>query len=130
MDDIFCKIIAGDIPSYKVYEDEDVIAILDIDPAVQGHTLVIPKKHYDTFATIPADDLSQIIKQVQMVACHIVNKLSANGFHIIVNNGESAGQSVSHLHFHILPRFGEEDGFAFQTKPQKVNLQEIYSKLI
>jgi len=109
-DCIFCKIIAGEIPSTKIYEDEKVLAFLDINPINPGHTLVIPKTHSEDLLTASEDDLVAVIKAVKKIAPAVVRGVGAQGFNLGVNNGEAAGQIVNHLHFHIMPRF-EGDGF-------------------
>src|SRR5690554_1451008 len=106
---IFCKIVRGEIPSKKIYEDENVYAFLDINPKSKGHTLVIPKKHSANIFEIEEDDLENIIKVVQQLAVHIKEKLDPEGMQIRQNNGEIAGQSVNHLHFHIIPKYTNED---------------------
>lgn len=104
MDCIFCKIGAGEIPSFKIYEDELVLAYLDINPFSEGHTLVIPKSH--TAGLLDTDDamLMELIKKVKKIASHIKTALPCDGFNILQNNGEAAGQTVKHIHFHIIPR--------------------------
>lgn len=105
---IFCAIAAGEIPSFKVYEDDLVLAYLDINPFAKGHTLVIPKAHSEGLLDTDDETLAEVIKRVKKVAKHIKMKLGADGFNILQNNGEAAGQTVKHLHFHIVPRFGGE----------------------
>ena len=103
-DCIFCAIAAGEIPSFKIYEDDLVLAYLDINPFSEGHTLVIPKAHASCLAD--ADDalLAGLIARVKKVAVHLKSALGADGFNILQNNGAAAGQTVNHLHFHIVPR--------------------------
>ena len=105
---IFCKIIKGEIPSKKIYEDDDVLAILDISQETRGHTLVLPKRHFDNILEIDSEYLSTIMPKVQMVAKLVTSKLHAEGFNLVVNTGEVAGQTVMHLHFHIIPRYVQE----------------------
>ena len=104
-DCLFCAIAAGEIPSFKVYEDDLVLAYLDINPFSRGHTLVIPKKHAS--GLFDADDatLAAVIARVKKVAAHITAKLGCDGFNVLQNNGEAAGQTVKHIHFHIIPRW-------------------------
>ena len=104
-DCVFCAIAAGEIPSFKVYEDDLVLAYLDINPFAKGHTLVIPKAH--AAGLLDADDvmLAEVIVRVKRVAAHLKETLGCDGFHILQNNGEAAGQTVRHLHFHIVPRW-------------------------
>lgn len=105
---VFCAIAAGEIPSFKVYEDDLVLAYLDINPFAKGHTLVIPKVHSEGLLDTDDETLTAVIVRVKKIAAHIKAKLGADGFNILQNNGEAAGQTVKHLHFHIVPRFGTE----------------------
>lgn len=104
-DCIFCKIIAGELPSYKVYEDSDVLAFLDIHPTNPGHTLVIPKAHHKDFLDTPADLQSKLIQVIGKLAPIIMKAVGAEAFNLFVNNGAVAGQIIFHTHFHIVPRF-------------------------
>ena len=105
-DCVFCAIAAGEIPSFKVYEDDLVLAYLDINPFSFGHTLVIPKEHSTGLLDTPPETLKEIIVRVQKVAAHLKTALPCDGFNVLQNNGEAAGQTVHHLHFHIVPRVG------------------------
>ncbi len=105
-DCVFCAIAAGEIPSFKVYEDDLVLAYLDINPFTVGHTLVIPKAHATGLLDTPPELLKEIIVRVQKVAAHVKAVLPCDGFNILQNNGAAAGQTVPHVHFHIVPRFG------------------------
>ena len=102
---IFCAIAAGEIPSFKVYEDDLVLGYLDINPFAKGHTLVIPKKHSEGLLDTDDATLAAIIARVRKIAAHIKAKLGCDGFNILQNNGEAAGQTVHHVHFHIVPRW-------------------------
>lgn len=101
---VFCKIIKGEIPSYKIYEDEYTLAFLDISKDIDGHTLVIPKKHFTNVLDIDKDTLEKVALTVKKVANHYVNDCGYDGVNILNASGESAGQTVFHLHFHIIPR--------------------------
>lgn len=114
-DCIFCKIVAGEIPSAKVFEDETTLAFLDVGPIAKGHTLVIPKAHYETMLDIPKDELQALAARVQDVAKAVVGGLRAGGFSLIQLNNRCAGQEVPHLHFHIVPR-DEDDEISFGWK--------------
>ena len=103
---IFCKIVAGQIPCYKVYEDEVVLAFLDIGPLVRGHTLVIPKNHYATVMETPAEELAAVHARLPKIARAVLAATEAKACHVLTNNGAEAQQSVGHLHIHILPRVG------------------------
>ena len=103
-DCIFCKIIAGEIPSAKIYEDEQILAFLDIGPLSEGHCLVVPKDHYLRFEQLPADLASALARRLGPVAQAVVKAVNAEGYNILNNNGRCAGQLVEHVHFHIIPR--------------------------
>ena len=104
MDDcIFCKIIKGEIPSYKVYEDEHIYAFLDIKPLSKGHTLVLPKQHYKGISDISDELLCEVNKVSKRMVSKIQKKFSPLGFIICQNNGESAGQTIHHYNLHIKP---------------------------
>lgn len=105
---IFCAIVAGEIPSFKIYEDEFVLAYLDINPFSEGHTLVVPKAHSCGLIDTSDETLAMVIARVKRVAAHLKSALPCDGFNVLQNNGEAAGQTVNHLHFHIVPRYGEE----------------------
>lgn len=105
---LFCKMVSGDIPTDKIYEDNKVLAFLDIQPANAGHTLVIPKKHSKNILEIENEDLEATIKIVKMLAKRIVKAVKAQGFNIIVNTENVAGQIVFHTHFHIVPQFEDD----------------------
>jgi histidine triad (HIT) family protein len=104
-DCIFCAIAAGKIPSFKVYEDDQVLAYLDINPFSKGHTLVIPKVHSAGLLDTSDEILSMLVQRVKKVAAHLKSKLGCDGFNILQNNDEAAGQTVGHIHFHIVPRW-------------------------
>jgi len=108
-DCVFCKIVKGEIPSYKIYEDNKFFAFLDINPMNPGHTLVIPKEHYENLLETPNDVLKGIIVLIKKIAPKILKSVGSKGFNLGSNIGEISGQVVPHLHFHIMPRF-ENDG--------------------
>ena len=126
---IFCKIIAGEIPSAKVYEDENFLAILDISQTTYGHTLVMPKKHYDNFLQMPKEEAGQLMELVNVLGNKIVKNLDAKGLNILINTNEVAGQSVNHTHVHIVPRYDENDTVSFSFKENKFDLNEILEKI-
>jgi histidine triad (HIT) family protein len=112
---IFCKIVAGEIPSCKLYEDEQTLAFLDIGPLVQGHSLVIPRQHFDPLTSAPPDILTACMRTVQRVMTALQAALGADGVNIHQANGTAAGQVVPHLHFHVIPRF-KDDGHHWNWK--------------
>ena len=107
-DCIFCKIIKGDIPSVKIFEDETVLAFMDIGPVVKGHALVIPKVHCDPITNTPPELLQTLIVAVQKVAAAQIDGLGADGVNVSQANGKVAGQEVPHIHFHVIPRFTDD----------------------
>ena len=127
---IFCKIIAGEIPIYKVYEDEKTLAFLDIKPITPGHTLVIPKKHYANLSEINDGELTDLILAVKKICTLLMAKLNFTDYAIAENNGPLAGQSVSHIHFHIIPRPKEDNPYSWEHKEYKPGeAEEIIKKL-
>ena len=128
---IFCEIIKGNIPSKKVYEDDDVLAILDISQLTCGHTLVMPKKHVANIYDCDEETLNRVMAVVRKLAGELTEKLQAGGCNIINNNNEVAGQSVPHLHFHIIPRYSDQDAVstAFAPKGDKVDLDEVLARI-
>ena len=110
-DCIFCKIIKGEIPSEKIYENERVLAFLDIAPVNIGHTLVIPKEHYANIFETPEETLTEMLKVTKKVGIAIKTQMRADGVNININNDSAAGQIVFHLHIHIIPRL-KDDGFS------------------
>jgi histidine triad (HIT) family protein len=105
MDCLFCKIVRGEIPSKKIYEDGSVLAFLDINPANPGHTLVVPKKHSEDITGVHENDLTKTIEAVRKITAKLKERMDAEGVNVIQNNGRAAGQLVSHVHFHVIPRF-------------------------
>ena len=115
---IFCRIVAGQVPATKVYEDDAVLAFLDIGPVVKGHTLVIPKAHHDLMMQTPPDLLARMMAVVQKVAQAQVAGLDAEGINILQSNGAVAGQEVPHVHLHVIPRF-QDDGHRWNWSAQR-----------
>ncbi|WLR47617.1 HIT family protein [Halobacillus litoralis] len=108
---IFCKIIDGEIPSAKVYEDDEVYAFLDISQVTKGHTLVIPKQHCQDIYNTHPETAEKLFSRVPKIANAIKQTYAPVGLNVLNNNEEAAGQSVFHLHIHLIPRYGEGDGF-------------------
>ncbi|PKR78278.1 HIT family protein [Halalkalibacillus sediminis] len=133
-DCVFCKILDGEIPSAKVYEDEHVYAFLDISQVTEGHTLVIPKKHCKDVFETDEETASNLFSAIPKIANAIKEAYQPQGMNILNNNGSFADQSVFHLHLHLLPRYDENDGFKSnwtthenEYTPEK--LQEIASRI-
>jgi len=130
-DCIFCKIVKGEIPCYKVWEDDNVLAFLDVAKDVDGHILVIPKKHYNSILDIDSKELTQFIESVQQVCKYLVDKCGYSAVNILNASGKEAGQTVFHLHFHIIPRKINDgiDAFPhFEGAKQELNV--IYNNII
>ena len=106
---VFCKIIAGELPSWKLYETDTVLAFMDIGPVVKGHALVIPKAHHETVVTIPDDLLADVMIAARKIARGLLGGLGADGVNLHQANGSVAGQVVPHFHVHVIPRF-KQDG--------------------
>ncbi|MCI1734178.1 MAG: HIT family protein [Bacilli bacterium] len=121
---IFCRIARGEIPSYKVYEDDICLAFLDINPSSKGHTLVLPKEHFSSFVTCPKAVMDHCYEVAQMIAQAQMHELGASGVNILSNVGKSAGQSISHFHIHVIPRY-DNDGLKLEFKPQAIEDKEL-----
>ena len=126
---IFCEIIRGNIPSAKVYEDDDTLAILDLSQTTKGHTLVMPKKHYDNFLAMPNDEYQALMGKVQNIAEKAVKNLEANGCNVLINTNEAAGQTIMHTHVHIIPRYDTNDTVTFSFKENKLDLEEVLKEI-
>ncbi len=120
--DIFCKIIDGEIPCYKLYEDEDVLAFLDISQVTKGHALVISKKHFDNFLATPQDVMHKVMDVAQRIGQVEISMLGAKGVNILTNCYEAAGQSVRHFHVHVIPRYGKKEGISIEMKDNSEGL--------
>ena len=105
---IFCKIANGEIPSKTIYEDEDFRAILDLGPATKGHALILPKEHFKDLFELPEEAASKVIVLAKRLAAQMKDKLDCDGFNIMQNNGEVAGQTIFHFHMHLIPRYKED----------------------
>lgn len=128
---IFCKIVNNEIPSYKVYENEDILAILDISQVTNGHTLILPKKHFDNFLKADLLTINKCNEVIKKLSNLYLTKLNAKGFNIINNTNEVAGQTVNHLHFHLIPRYSENDELKISyNRISEFNIEEIYKKII
>jgi len=130
MECIFCNITDRKSEAEIIFEDDDILAFLDIQPVNYGHTLVIPKKHYDNFLTVPKDELEKLIHATQFIAGVIKRSLNADGFNVISNNGSPAGQSVYHFHFHIIPRFQNDFTLRPVVKNYKTGSMNEFGKQI
>ena len=127
---IFCKIVKGEIPCSKVFEDEKFLAFLDIGPVNKGHTLVIPKKHYKNLLDMPEEELKGYMETIQKVSKAIIKGVNADGISINMSNKPAAGQVVMHAHFHLIPRF-KDDGLKLwpQGRYKEGEAEEIKNKI-
>jgi histidine triad (HIT) family protein len=103
-DCVFCKMVSGQIPYAKVYEDDAVLAFLDIGPISDGHTLVIPKQHVEKLHDCPVELIERVCSPLGKIAAAVAKAMDSDGYNVLCNNGRAAGQLVEHLHFHIIPR--------------------------
>lgn len=129
---IFCKIAAGEIPSKTLYEDEEFRVILDLGPATRGHALILPKNHYRNLFELPEEQAEKVMALAKKMAGRMREKLRCDGFNLVQNNEEVAGQTVFHFHMHLIPRYkgdGQEIGWK-PGKPEETELEEIQKEII
>lgn len=124
---IFCKIAAGEIPSKTLYEDEKFRVILDLGPATKGHALILPKDHFANLYEIDDEVAADAMKLAKKMATVMTEKLHCDGFNLVQNNGESAGQTVMHFHLHLIPRYTDDNQNILwkPTQPSREELEEI-----
>ena len=125
---VFCKIIRGEIPCCKVYEDDLILAFLDIAPFNIGHTVIIPKDHQNSITTLDEIYANRIIKMAPKVGVALMRTINAEGFNLFLNNGSVAGQTVWHCHMHVLPRFAG-DKVVISSEPQKYDSMDQMAEL-
>lgn len=116
MDCVFCKIVAGEIPADKVYEDDAVTAFLDIAPINFGHTLVVPKRHYPDLLSTPPELAARLLQAVQHIAPAISAATQSPAFNVGINNGRDAGQIIDHVHLHLIPRHARDGLHSWRNK--------------
>jgi len=128
-DCLFCKIVDGSIPSTKVYEDEHVLAFMDIMPLTKGHTLLIPKKHHENVYDMSSEEAGQLFSVAPKIAEALKASFQPAGLNLLNNNGAPAGQSVFHFHLHFIPRYDQTDGLKlnWQTK-EKHYTNELFAE--
>jgi histidine triad (HIT) family protein len=114
---IFCQIVTGKIPANKIYEDDHILAFLDIQPATMGHTLVMTKHHYDNFLSTPKDDMHWMMNVAQRIGQIQMTMLNARGVNILTNAYPAAGQTVLHVHMHVIPRYSPDDRLRIDMLP-------------
>ena len=128
---IFCKIANKEIPGKIVYEDDLCLAFLDLSQTTNGHTLVVPKTHYQNILDVDKAVLSHLIKVTKKLTNQIITNLDAKGANVLTNANEVAGQTVMHFHIHIIPRYNETDQIKidFTDRSQEVDLDNIFNKI-
>jgi histidine triad (HIT) family protein len=129
MDCLFCRIVAGEIPSRQVYADDVAIAFLDINPWHVGHTLVVPRRHVPDLLTDP-DAFTEIAPAVTATAALLSRRLGADGLNLLTSSGATAGQEVFHLHVHVVPRYSHRPGLReLMVREPNTNLDEVHRRL-
>ena len=123
-DCIFCKLANGVIPTNSIYEDDDFNVILDMGPATKGHALILPSEHYANLYEIPEETAGKVMILAKRLAIKMTERLGADGFNLVQNNNECAGQTVFHFHFHLIPRY-ENDGQHILWNPTKPSAEEL-----
>lgn len=123
-DCIFCKIAAGEIPSETLYEDGQFRVILDLGPATKGHALIMPKEHSANLYEVPDETAAEAMKLAKKMALLLKSKLQCDGLNLVQNNGEAAGQTISHFHLHLIPRY-KEDGQKINWIPSEPSREEL-----
>lgn len=121
---IFCKIANGEIPSKTLYEDEEFRVILDLAPATKGHALILPKSHFKNLYELPDETAAKVMKLAKKMATTMTEKLGCDGFNIVQNNNEVAGQTVFHFHMHLIPRY-ENDNQRISWNPTEMTQDEL-----
>jgi Diadenosine tetraphosphate (Ap4A) hydrolase and other HIT family hydrolases len=132
MDCIFCKIINKEIPGKIVYEDDVCLAFLDLSQVTDGHTLIVPKSHFDNLLEADDEVIAHMLKVAKKLGNQLVEKLNAKGMNVLTNINETAGQTVKHFHIHLIPRYNEKEGIqiTFEDRSSQVSLDEIYDKIM
>ncbi|MBI2661998.1 HIT family protein [Candidatus Woesearchaeota archaeon] len=128
LDCIFCKIVKGDIPAYKVYEDAKVLAFLDVKPHTKGHTVVVPKNHAVRIFDLDDKEAGELFVSVRKVMDLLDKKLNPDGFNVGWNHNTAGGQVVPHLHVHIMPRYINDGGGSMHSiikNPGKISVEEV-----
>lgn len=121
---IFCKIANGEIPSKTLYEDERFRVILDLGPATRGHALILPKEHFANLYELPEETAGEVMKLAKKMMATITERLGCEGFNLVQNNGDLAGQTVFHFHMHMIPRY-RADGQKIGWRPQEATQEEL-----
>ncbi|MBK8268432.1 MAG: HIT family protein [Planctomycetes bacterium] len=129
---IFCKIVLGQIPAIKVFESDTALAFLDVGPLAEGHVLIVPKEHYSDIRKITPEELALVMTPIPKLAAAIMRATGAQGLNFLQNTGAVAGQSVFHLHFHLIPR-NDSDGLGYRWNAGKYaegRAEELRTKIM
>ncbi len=132
-DCLFCKIVAGEIPNYTVYEDENVLAFLDIHPCAKGHTVIVPKKHFGNLWDMNVEEFQLMASGLRAAAGRVQARLNPDGMNIGINNEKAAGQAVGHVHWHIIPRWNGDGGGSMHSiirNADGVDVKEVAKSFI
>ena len=121
---IFCKIANGEIPSKTLYEDEEFRVILDLAPVTKGHALILPKSHFKNLYELPDETAQKVMKLAKKMATTMTEKLECDGFNLLQNNNEIAGQTIFHFHMHLIPRY-ENDNQKIAGNPTEMTQDEL-----
>ncbi|MDE6664230.1 MAG: HIT family protein [Lachnospiraceae bacterium] len=129
---IFCKIANGEIPSKTLCEDDEFRVILDLGPAAKGHALILPKDHYANLYELPEETASKVMLLAKKMAVQMTDKLKCDGFNLVQNNGEVAGQTVFHFHMHLIPRYKNDNQIIGWKpgEPSQEELEEIRTQIV
>ncbi|MDR2044741.1 MAG: HIT family protein [Clostridium sp.] len=125
-DCIFCKIAKGELPARVLYEDEDFLVIMDQAPVTKGHALILPKEHVETLYELSDEMAAEAVVLAKRMIVRMKEKLQCDGFNILQNNGEAAGQTVPHFHMHLIPRY-QNDGQDVRLQPDSLAVAELDS---
>jgi len=130
MDCLFCKIINKEIPSKVIYEDDNYLSFLDINPNTKGHALVVPKKHTESFNDLNDEEAGELASKVHYIAKRLVKELNTEDYNLGLNNGSIAGQIIDHVHWHIIPRYKDDGLKHWGSNQEEVDrLEETFNKL-
>ena len=130
IDCIFCRIVRGDLPCTKIYEDKDTLAFLSIQPVNKGHVLVIPKMHFKNMLDLPDAEMVGLMHAIKKIAMPVMQALSAHGMNVSINNEPAAGQEVMHTHFHLIPRYAHDTFENWpHTKYDEGEMEEVGRKI-
>ncbi len=123
---VFCRIVKGELPCYRLYESELVLAFLDINPVTRGHALIIPKRHVERLGQLSEEEVKEVFSAAAEIAEASLSALGAKGANFWVNQGSIAGQVVKHFHVHVVPRYAEEE-VKVEVRPLKLSEEEMES---